>query len=353
MATVKLNDVKKVYPNGAEAVCGVSMAIENGEFIVFVGPSGCGKSTLLRMISGLEDVTSGAIHIGEKDVTSMHPADRGIAMVFQSYALYPHMTVRENMGFGLKMSKVPSNEIDQKVNEAASILHLEEYLDRKPKTLSGGQRQRVAIGRSIVRGPEVFLFDEPLSNLDAELRVEMRVEISRLHRELGTTIIYVTHDQVEAMTLADKIVVLKDGLIQQVGSPLSLYDDPENVFVAGFIGSPTINFVQGRVNGAKIIVPSLESLKLNAPKDIDSNQSELLIGLRPQHIQISGSGDLEVEFTEALGDVSYLYLKTPNGERIVVESRDDKLPKTAAKVGIKVDTSRALLFDPKTELRVR
>ena len=209
------------------------------------------------------------------------------------------------------------------------------------------------MGRAIVRNPSLFLFDEPLSNLDAELRVEMRVEISRLHRELGTTIIYVTHDQVEAMTLADKIVVLKDGLIQQVGSPLSLYDDPENVFVAGFIGSPTINFVQGRVNGAKIIVPSLESLKLNAPKDIDSNQSELLIGLRPQHIQISGSGDLEVEFTEALGDVSYLYLKTPNGERIVVESRDDKLPKTAAKVGIKVDTSRALLFDPKTELRVR
>ena len=352
MATVKLEKIYKSFGE-TEVLFDINLDINDKEFVVFVGPSGCGKSTLLRMISGLEDVTSGAIHIGEKDVTSMHPADRGIAMVFQSYALYPHMTVRENMGFGLKMSKVPSNEIDQKVNEAASILHLEEYLDRKPKTLSGGQRQRVAIGRSIVRGPEVFLFDEPLSNLDAELRVEMRVEISRLHRELGTTIIYVTHDQVEAMTLADKIVVLKDGLIQQVGSPLSLYDDPENVFVAGFIGSPTINFVQGRVNGAKIIVPSLESLKLNAPKDIDSNQSELLIGLRPQHIQISGSGDLEVEFTEALGDVSYLYLKTPNGERIVVESRDDKLPKTAAKVGIKVDTSRALLFDPKTELRVR
>ena len=352
MASLKIKNATKKYDD-LEVIHGIDLDIQDGEFCVFVGPSGCGKSTLLRMISGLEDVTSGAIHIGEKDVTSMHPADRGIAMVFQSYALYPHMTVRGNMGFGLKMSKVPSNEIDQKVNEAASILHLEEYLDRKPKTLSGGQRQRVAIGRSIVRGPEVFLFDEPLSNLDAELRVEMRVEISRLHRELGTTIIYVTHDQVEAMTLADKIVVLKDGLIQQVGSPLSLYDDPENVFVAGFIGSPTINFVQGRVNGAKIIVPSLESLKLNAPKDIDSNQSELLIGLRPQHIQISGSGDLEVEFTEALGDVSYLYLKTPNGERIVVESRDDKLPKTAAKVGIKVDTSRALLFDPKTELRVR
>ena len=352
MSEIKLENLKKSFGK-TEVIHDLSIDVKDGELIVIVGPSGCGKSTLLRMVAGLEDANEGNIIIDGKKVNELEPMERNIAMVFQNYALYPHMTVRENMGFGLKMSKVPSNEIDQKVNEAASILHLEEYLDRKPKTLSGGQRQRVAIGRSIVRGPEVFLFDEPLSNLDAELRVEMRVEISRLHRELGTTIIYVTHDQVEAMTLADKIVVLKDGLIQQVGSPLSLYDDPENVFVAGFIGSPTINFVQGRVNGAKIIVPSLESLKLNAPKDIDSNQSELLIGLRPQHIQISGSGDLEVEFTEALGDVSYLYLKTPNGERIVVESRDDKLPKTAAKVGIKVDTSRALLFDPKTELRVR
>ena len=352
MANLKINDINKNF-GSTEVLKGINLDINDGDFLVLLGPSGCGKSTLLNTIAGLETSNSGDILIDDYRVNDMEPSDRDIALVFQSYALYPHMTVRENMGFGLKMSKVPSNEIDQKVNEAASILHLEEYLDRKPKTLSGGQRQRVAIGRSIVRGPEVFLFDEPLSNLDAELRVEMRVEISRLHRELGTTIIYVTHDQVEAMTLADKIVVLKDGLIQQVGSPLSLYDDPENVFVAGFIGSPTINFVQGRVNGAKIIVPSLESLKLNAPKDIDSNKSELLIGLRPQHIQISGSGDLEVEFTEALGDVSYLYLKTPNGERIVVESRDDKLPKTAAKVGIKVDTSRALLFDPKTELRVR
>ena len=235
MASLKISKATKKYDD-LEVIHGIDLEIQDGEFCVFVGPSGCGKSTLLRMISGLEEVTSGQIHIGDTDVTTLHPADRGIAMVFQSYALYPHMTVRENMGFGLKMSKVPSNEIEKKVNEAAEILHLEEYLDRKPKTLSGGQRQRVAIGRSIVRGPEVFLFDEPLSNLDAELRVEMRVEISRLHRELGTTIIYVTHDQVEAMTLADKIVVLKDGLIQQVGTPLSLYDDPENVFVAGFIG---------------------------------------------------------------------------------------------------------------------
>ena len=308
---------------------------------------------MLRMISGLEEVTSGQIHIGDKDVTTMHPADRGIAMVFQSYALYPHMTVRENMGFGLKMSKVPSAEISKKVNEAASILHLEEYLDRKPKTLSGGQRQRVAIGRSIVRGPEVFLFDEPLSNLDAELRVEMRVEISRLHRELGTTIIYVTHDQVEAMTLADKIVVLKEGLIQQVGTPLSLYDDPQNVFVAGFIGSPTINFVRGVISGSKLSIPSLKSIQLKINKSIASSYSELLIGLRPQHLNLVESGDLEVEFTEALGDISYVYPKTPNGERIVVESREENLPSTGSLVGVEAKASKALFFDPETELRVK
>jgi lactose/L-arabinose transport system ATP-binding protein len=352
MASLNIFNATKKY-NELEVIHGIDLEIQNGEFCVFVGPSGCGKSTLLRMISGLEEVTSGQIHIGEKDVTSMHPADRGIAMVFQSYALYPHMTVRENMGFGLKMSKVSSSEIDKKVNEAASILHLEEYLDRKPKTLSGGQRQRVAIGRSIVRGPEIFLFDEPLSNLDAELRVEMRVEISRLHRELGTTIIYVTHDQVEAMTLADKIVVLKEGLIQQVGTPLSLYDDPQNIFVAGFIGSPTINFVRGVISDSKLSIPSLNSIKLEITKSIASLYSELLIGLRPQHLNLVESGDLEVEFTEALGDISYVYLKTPNGERIVVESREEKLPSTGSSVGIEVKASKALFFDPKTELRVK
>jgi lactose/L-arabinose transport system ATP-binding protein len=305
------------------------------------------------MISGLEEVTSGEIHIGDKNVTKMQPADRGIAMVFQSYALYPHMTVGENMAFGLKMTKVPAAEINKKVNDAASILRLESYLDRKPKTLSGGQRQRVAIGRAIVRGPEVFLFDEPLSNLDAELRVEMRVEITRLHRELGTTIIYVTHDQVEAMTLADKIVVLKEGRIQQVGAPLSLYDDPQNIFVAGFIGSPTINLLKGSITDGKLSIPSLETLKLDVSDTITSSMSELIIGLRPQHLKLAKSGDLEVEFTEALGDISYIYLKTQSGDRVVVESRDEKLPSTRAKVGIEVKASKALFFDPKTELRVK
>jgi lactose/L-arabinose transport system ATP-binding protein len=352
MASLKISKATKKYDK-VEVIHGIDLEIEDGEFCVFVGPSGCGKSTLLRMISGLEEVTSGQIYIGEKDVTTMHPADRGIAMVFQSYALYPHMTVRENMGFGLKMTKVPSDEIDKKVNDAASILHLEDYLDRKPKTLSGGQRQRVAIGRSIVRGPEVFLFDEPLSNLDAELRVEMRVEISRLHRELGTTIIYVTHDQVEAMTLADKIVVLKEGLIQQVGRPLELYEDPQNIFVAGFIGSPTINFLKGSIVDSKLSMPNLNSSKLKVSKSITSSMTELIVGLRPQHLKLAKSGDLEVEFTEALGDISYVYLKTPDGERVVVESRENKLPITGSKVGIEANSTSALFFDPKTELRVK
>jgi len=352
MASLKISKATKKYDK-VQVIHGIDLEIEDGEFCVFVGPSGCGKSTLLRMISGLEEVTTGQIHIGDKDVTSMHPADRGIAMVFQSYALYPHMTVRENMGFGLKMTKVPSDEINKKVNDAASILHLEDYLDRKPKTLSGGQRQRVAIGRSIVRGPEVFLFDEPLSNLDAELRVEMRVEISRLHRELGTTIIYVTHDQVEAMTLADKIVVLKEGLIQQVGRPLELYEDPQNIFVAGFIGSPTINFLKGSIVDSKLIIPDLESSKIKISKAISSSMSELIVGLRPQHLKLIKTGDLEVEFTEALGDISYVYLKTSSGERVVVESREEKLPLTGSKVGIEANTTSALFFDPKTELRIK
>ena len=352
MSAVKIINATKKYGD-IQVIHGIDLDIKDGEFCVFVGPSGCGKSTLLRMISGLEEITSGEIHIGDKNVTKMQPADRGIAMVFQSYALYPHMTVRENMAFGLKMTKVPAAVINEKVNEAASILHLEPYLDRKPKTLSGGQRQRVAIGRAIVRGPEVFLFDEPLSNLDAELRVEMRVEITRLHRELGTTIIYVTHDQVEAMTLADKIVVLKEGRIQQVGAPLSLYDDPQNIFVAGFIGSPTINLLKGSITDGKLSIPSLETLKLDVSDTITSSMSELIIGLRPQHLKLAKSGDLEVEFTEALGDISYIYLKTQSGDRVVVESRDEKLPSTRAKVGIEVKASKALFFDPKTELRVK
>jgi lactose/L-arabinose transport system ATP-binding protein len=250
MSGLQLNDVIKRY-GATQVIHGVDLEIEDGEFCVFVGPSGCGKSTLLRMVAGLEETTEGRIAIGGRDVTHLDPAERGVAMVFQTYALYPHMTVAENMGFGLKMTGHPKSEIDAKVAEASRVLKLDEYLSRKPKALSGGQRQRVAIGRAIVRGPDVFLFDEPLSNLDAELRVEMRVEIARLHNEIGATMIYVTHDQVEAMTLADKIVVLRAGRIEQVGKPLDLYNDPDNRFVAGFIGSPAMNFFEGQnVGGA-------------------------------------------------------------------------------------------------------
>ena len=248
MTGVTLQGAIKRYGD-VQVIHGIDLEVEDGEFCVFVGPSGCGKSTLLRMIAGLEETTEGTISIGTRDVTRADPSERGVAMVFQTYALYPHMTVEENMGFGLKMNGVPKAEIASKVATAADILQLDPYLKRKPKALSGGQRQRVAIGRAIVRGPEVFLFDEPLSNLDAELRVDMRVEIARLHKEIGATMIYVTHDQVEAMTLADKIVVLRAGHIEQVGSPMELYQDPANKFVAGFIGSPAMNFLPAEISG--------------------------------------------------------------------------------------------------------
>src|SRR3954468_1738334 len=248
MSGLKLRGVRKSY-GSIEVIKGIDLDIESKEFVVFVGPSGCGKSTLLRMIAGLETITGGEIDIGNERVNDVDPSKRGIAMVFQSYALYPHMTVRENMGFALPFAGVPKPEIDKQVDEAARILELGELMNRRPKELSGGQRQRVAIGRAIVRHPQVFLFDEPLSNLDAELRVHMRVEISRLHKKLGVTMIYVTHDQVEAMTLADRIVVLRAGHIEQIGRPLELYDDPDNQFVAGFVGSPKMNFLRATVVG--------------------------------------------------------------------------------------------------------
>ena len=264
MSVIELTDLVKSYGE-TQVIHGVNLTVEDGEFCVFVGPSGCGKSTLLRMIAGLEETTKGQISIGARDVTHADPVDRGVAMVFQTYALYPHMTVAENMGFGLKMNRVPKVEIKAKVTEASRILQLDDYLLRKPKALSGGQRQRVAIGRAIVRGPEVFLFDEPLSNLDAELRVDMRVEIARLHKEIGATMIYVTHDQVEAMTLADKIVVLRAGVIEQAGRPVDLYNDPANKFVAGFIGSPAMNFLNGVIEQGRVRITALNDLTIAAP----------------------------------------------------------------------------------------
>ncbi|MDB9892640.1 sn-glycerol-3-phosphate ABC transporter ATP-binding protein UgpC [Amylibacter sp.] len=347
MANVILSETIKKY-GSIEVIHGIDLKIEDGEFCVFVGPSGCGKSTLLRMISGLENTTSGNIYIGSEDVTNVDASDRGVAMVFQSYALYPHMTVRENMGFGLKMNKTPKDEIIEKVNKATEILKLEPYLDRKPKALSGGQRQRVAIGRAIVRGPEVFLFDEPLSNLDAELRLEMRVELARLHKELCTTMIYVTHDQVEAMTLADKIVVLNDGIVEQVGTPMELYSNPKNRFVAGFIGSPAMNFFELTNKNDTLVsnqFPDIAFKKINS-------FSKVIAGIRPNDIKLKKSGNMNIDLIEELGGVTYLYLSGKDNLKLVVEHREKNIPKLNAKVGLKIKEEDLLYFDKETGKRI-
>jgi lactose/L-arabinose transport system ATP-binding protein len=352
MSGVSMNNVIKRYGD-VQVIHGIDLEIDDGEFCVFVGPSGCGKSTLLRMVAGLEETTEGQMTIGTRDVTHMDPSDRGVAMVFQTYALYPHMTVKDNMGFGLRMNGHAKPEIEKKVAEATRILKLEDYLDRKPAALSGGQRQRVSIGRAIVRGPEVFLFDEPLSNLDAELRVEMRVEIARLHKEIGATMIYVTHDQVEAMTLADKIVVLRIGRIEQVGTPLDLYRDPDNKFVAGFIGSPAMNFMNGTLGNGVVTVPAL---KMDVPSPIaTANQGgAVTAGLRPEHLEIDPSGNaLHVDLVESLGGVSFAYLVADTGEKIVIEERGDERVSEGQRVGLKFDPSRLYLFDAQSEQRLR
>ncbi|SLN36579.1 ABC transporter ATP-binding protein [Roseisalinus antarcticus] len=352
MSGVMLSDVIKRY-GSTQVIHGIDLQIEDGEFCVFVGPSGCGKSTLLRMVAGLEETTDGKISIGKRDVTRLDPSERGVAMVFQTYALYPHMTVKENMGFGLKMNKHPKAEIDAKVAEASRILKLDEYLARKPAALSGGQRQRVSIGRAIVRGPEVFLFDEPLSNLDAELRVEMRVEIARLHKEIGATMIYVTHDQVEAMTLADKIVVLRKGVIEQVGAPLDLYRDPNNRFVAGFIGSPAMNFLEGTVKGGAVEVPDF-ARSLSPDVTLPAEGRRVSVGLRPEHLTLDPDGATHtVDLTEALGGVSYAYLIGPQGERVVVEERGDIRSREGETVGLSFDPARIFVFDAETGERIR
>ena len=353
MSDVTLRKLVKRYGE-VEVIHGVDLDIADGEFVVFVGPSGCGKSTLLRMIAGLEETSSGEIRIGESDVTRADPADRGVAMVFQTYALYPHMSVEENMGFGLKMTGHAKAEVKEKVREASRILKLDDYLKRKPKALSGGQRQRVAIGRAIVRGPEVFLFDEPLSNLDAELRVDMRVEIARLHKEIGATMIYVTHDQVEAMTLADKIVVLRAGHIEQVGAPMDLYRDPDNRFVAGFIGSPAMNFVGGSAAQDGVLAPGLGAQTLQVAAAVPGVGTEVIVGIRPQHLALAPGESPLVDLVERLGGVSYAYLVAATGDRLVVELReDDPAPRPNDRVGLRVDASRVMLFDASTERRLR
>ncbi len=352
MAKVELRNAIKRFGE-IEVIHGIDLELEHGEFVVFVGPSGCGKSTLLRMIAGLEDLTEGEVHIDNNDVTHSEAVDRGIAMVFQSYALYPHMTVAENMGFGLKMNGVPKADVKAKVDKAANTLQLQELLDRKPKNLSGGQRQRVAIGRAIVRDPKVFLFDEPLSNLDAELRVEMRLQIARLHKQLDATMIYVTHDQVEAMTMADKIVVLRDGLVEQVGSPLDLYQNPANLFVAGFIGSPRMNFIEATLNssdGNSSIITLSNNQNILLPFDTTraSAGAKVTFGVRPEDL-VNEQGDFElpmgVEVAERLGGTTYLYGSCSGVPNFVVQRHGTDSTTTGQQINIAVDANKTYLFD--------
>ncbi len=362
MAGLVLSSVKKRF-GAVEVVGGVDLAVADGEFLVFVGPSGCGKSTLLRMIAGLERVSEGRIEIGGRDVTDEDPSKRGIAMVFQTYALYPHMTVAANMGFPLEMAGQPKREIDAKVAEAARVLRLEPFLERKPRELSGGQRQRVAIGRAIVRQPQVFLFDEPLSNLDAELRVGMRVEIARLHQALGATMVYVTHDQVEAMTLADRIAVLNAGRIEQVGAPLDLYEDPDNLFVAGFIGSPRMNIIDADVVGsdggdALVSMPRLGLEGVAAPcrGAAPPPGTAAKLGIRPEHVggaegataMLAGT----VTVVERLGGVAHVHVELADGSGFTIESREARRfqPGETARFGL--DPRHLYLFDAATGRRV-
>ena len=348
LAGLSLSGVRKSF-GSLEILHGINLDIDDGEFVVFVGPSGCGKSTLLRLIAGLEETTEGEIMISGRDVTWLTPSDRGVAMVFQNYALYPHMSVAENMGFALKVAKHPKSEIERKIAQTADILQLTPFLDRKPSQLSGGQRQRVAIGRAIVRDPDVFLFDEPLSNLDAELRVDMRIEIAKLHKELGNTMIYVTHDQTEAMTLADKIVVLRAGQVEQVGTPDILYEDPDNVFVAGFIGSPRMNFLKGTFDGAGNVV--IAGHKLPAP-DLHSQQeagAPVTVGIRPEHLRPAQKNEpslpFKIDFSEYLGGISYAHGSMPDGMTFTMEARRDWTARAGDQISVTADTSDLRLFD--------
>lgn len=353
MANVKIDNVYKRYGR-TQVMHGVSVDIDDGEFVVLVGPSGCGKSTLLRMLAGLEEISDGTISIADNVVNDIPPKERDIAMVFQSYALYPHKTVYDNIAFPLKMAKRKRAEVEEKVNRAAEILDLTNYLKRYPKELSGGQRQRVAMGRAIVRDPQVFLFDEPLSNLDAKLRVTMRIEIKELHQRLGSTIVYVTHDQIEAMTMADKIVVMRDGRVEQIGSPLDLYDKPDNTFVAGFIGSPAMNFVRGEIAaeaGARTFV-SESGLKLPLPDVAAPEGQPVIYGIRPEHIEIGdGGAEMEVVVVEPTGSETQIYAKS--GKDLIDALVKDRIAAPpGSKLSFVIDPDRVHLFDRESGQRI-
>jgi len=364
MATLKFNGLDKVYDNGVQAVFDFTLDVKDKEFIVFVGPSGCGKSTTLRMVAGLEEITSGELFIDDVMVNDVAPKDRNIAMVFQSYALYPHMTVYDNMAFGLKLRKMPKDEIDGRVQNAADILGLAPYLDRKPKALSGGQRQRVALGRAIVRDAKVFLMDEPLSNLDAKLRVAMRAEIIKLHERIETTTIYVTHDQIEAMTMASRIVVMKDGYIQQVGAPKDIYDNPNNIFVGGFIGTPPMNFIPGKIEKGSFVGDGinvkLPDAKAKYVKENGFDGKEIVLGIRPENIHDDNvvketykdsMVKLYVDVAELLGAETNIHAKIGEVELVAkVNARTDIHIGDVIEVAF--DMNKVHFFDPESELRI-
>lgn len=378
MASLSLRNVYKRYPGGVTAVSDFNLEIKDKEFIILVGPSGCGKSTTLRMVAGLEEISDGEVYIGDRLVNDVAPKDRDIAMVFQNYALYPHMTVFDNMAFGLKLRKTPKDEIKRRVEEAARILDIAHLLERKPKALSGGQRQRVALGRAIVREPKVFLLDEPLSNLDAKLRAQMRTEISKLHQRLGTTFIYVTHDQTEAMTMGTRIVVMKSGVVQQVDTPQNLYLYPSNLFVAGFIGSPQMNFIESKIvkdgkdfyvefgsEDTKTKAGVKYKVKLPAEKNADDKLEayvgkEVIMGIRPEHVHneedllavhTDGIVEADVEVTELMGAETYLYMNC-EGHSINARVAPTNIARPGDKIKIAIDTTKIHLFDKDTEITI-
>jgi multiple sugar transport system ATP-binding protein len=353
MATVTLRGARKSFGD-VHIIKGVDLDIADGEFCVFVGPSGCGKSTLLRMIAGLEEMSSGSLQIGGREMANVEPADRGVAMVFQSYALYPHMTVRDNIGFGLRMTGHDRADIEKRTKHAADMLQLGPMMDRKPSQLSGGQRQRVAIGRAIVREPDVFMFDEPLSNLDAALRVQMRIEIGKLHQDLKSTMVYVTHDQVEAMTMADKIVVLHAGVIEQVGAPLELYHRPQNMFVAGFIGSPKMNFIKttaspGQKGMINVALPGGGKISLDGRGATVSSNQQVTLGIRPEHVQVSGAGDAKLKGTlklaEYLGSESMFYMTLNDGGDFSVKADGMAKADASKPLAVSISANACHLFD--------
>ena len=363
MATLKFRNINKIYDNKVQAVFDFNLDVEDKEFIVFVGPSGCGKSTTLRMVAGLEEISSGELYIDDVLVNDVVPKDRDIAMVFQNYALYPHMSVFDNMAFGLKLRKVPKAEIAERVHEAAEILGLEEYLNRKPKQLSGGQRQRVALGRAIVRSPKVFLMDEPLSNLDAKLRVQMRSEIAKIHQRVGATTIYVTHDQTEAMTMASRIVIMKDGYIQQIGTPKEVYNYPANIFVGGFIGSPAMNFFKGRLVDKAFVTEGEEQVKITLTKEVyerikNYEGHNIVLGIRPENVNVvaattkkAGTISMEADVVELLGHELIVYGYV-DGQRILLKTLAANDIKVGDVIKVNIDMENIHFFDVDSTNRI-